>query len=155
EGLDDLSVSKSRTDGRADAAVNFCTRNTAFAAEGFEATGEILVRPQPHRKGTSGCIRAGCLRRHSAEQLEPRLGVRLGLEDRTIDAERLPLERLGDVRFLRQHMTTADTAIGLAPQSVTMEKRRAIAGAQRHGRELQPRDSRRTKGVAIKRRVLA
>jgi len=40
-----------RADRAADAAMNPGTENPVLPAEAFQRTGEILVRPQPQRKG--------------------------------------------------------------------------------------------------------
>ena len=75
-------------------------------------------------------------RRDRPEQLEIGLGIRLGHEHRAVDAERVHLERFGDNALLGQDVTAVQLAIGLGPQRMAMEERRAVALAERHRAEL-------------------
>ena len=107
-----------------------------LAAERFQRAGKILVRPQPQRKGAAGRLRTGSAARGDRpEQLEIGLGVRLRREDRAVDAERFDLEGLGDDSLLGQDMAATDASVGLRPQRVAMEERRAVALAERHRRQ--------------------
>ena len=87
------------------------------------------------------------------EQLEIGLAVGLGQERRAIDSECGDLERFGDDGLIGEHVSAVEAAVGLGPQAVAMEERRAVALAEGQRRELEPRHTLGTKRVAVERGV--
>src|SRR5437660_8251107 len=155
KGLDLAAIRKPRAYDAADAAVQPGLCDRALAAESLNRLRKILVRPQPQGVSAAGHLGCGGFRRYRPEQFEIGLGVRLRLEHRPIETERIHLEGLGDNRFLRQDMTAAGASIGFRPQSVAMEERSAVALSERHRSRPEPRDSSGPKSVAVEGGILA
>ena len=107
-----------RADRAADPAVDACPPDPLLAAEGLQRVGEVLVRPEPHRKDTLRRRHAGRHAGQGRKQLEIGLAVDNAGEGRAVDAECGHLEALGDLGLVRHDVAAGDLAVSLGPQRV-------------------------------------